>query len=119
MSRQKYFLNGPIPASFSVYFNLLKMLQFKFKFKLKKAQMVCLGFKPMAAGWKAQMNPLSYGGTPTKIIVEARFAKFTSASSIYNIYLPSGKHLMEFFAAKLGKASIVTYVSCFYLIVFL
>ena len=26
--------------------------------------MVCLGFKPGAAGWKAQMNPLSYGGTP-------------------------------------------------------
>ena len=27
--------------------------------------MVCLGFKPGAAGLKAQMNPLSYGGTPT------------------------------------------------------
>ena len=26
--------------------------------------MVCLGFKPGAAGWKARMNPLSYGGTP-------------------------------------------------------
>ena len=26
--------------------------------------MVCLGFEPGAAGWKAQMNPLSYGGTP-------------------------------------------------------
>ena len=25
--------------------------------------MVCLGFEPRAAGWKAQMNPLSYGGT--------------------------------------------------------
>ena len=28
--------NGPIPASFSVYFCLFNMLQFKFKFKLKK-----------------------------------------------------------------------------------
>ena len=27
--------------------------------------MVCLGFEPRAAGWKAQTNPLSYGGTPT------------------------------------------------------
>ena len=29
--------------------------------------MVCLGFKPGAAGWKAQMNPLSYSGTPNSI----------------------------------------------------
>ena len=26
--------------------------------------MVCLGLEPRAAGWKAQMNPLIYGGTP-------------------------------------------------------
>ena len=26
--------------------------------------MVCMGFEPGAAGWKAQTNPLSYGGTP-------------------------------------------------------
>ena len=66
MLNLQFFLkkNGPIPASFSVYFRLFNMLQFKFKFKLKKAQMVCLGFKPGAAGWKVQMNPLSYGGTP-------------------------------------------------------
>ena len=25
--------------------------------------MVCLGLKPGAAGWKAQMNPLTYGST--------------------------------------------------------
>ena len=31
------FSNGPIPASFSVYFRLFNMLQFKFNFKLKKA----------------------------------------------------------------------------------
>ena len=28
--------------------------------------MVCLGVKLEAAGWKVQMNPLSYGGTPTQ-----------------------------------------------------
>ena len=27
--------------------------------------MVCLGIEPGAAGWKARMNPLSYGGTPS------------------------------------------------------
>ena len=26
--------------------------------------MVCLGFEPGAAGWKARTNTLSYGGTP-------------------------------------------------------
>ena len=25
--------------------------------------MVCLGLEPRVAGWKAQTNPLSYGGT--------------------------------------------------------
>ena len=55
--------NGPIPAPFSVYFCLFYTLQFKFK--LKKAYVVCLGFEPGAAGWKARTNPLSYGGTPS------------------------------------------------------
>ena len=26
--------------------------------------MVCLGLEPGVAGWKVQMNPLSYGSTP-------------------------------------------------------
>ena len=26
--------------------------------------MVCLGLEPWVAGWKAQTNPLSYGGSP-------------------------------------------------------
>ena len=34
------------------------------KYKLIKALMVCLGLEHGAAGWKALMNPLSYGGTP-------------------------------------------------------
>ena len=30
--------------------------------------MGCLGFEPGLAGWKEQKNPLSYGGTPRKVI---------------------------------------------------
>ena len=29
-----------------------------------KAWMVCLGLEPGASGWLAQMNPLTYIGTP-------------------------------------------------------
>ena len=29
--------------------------------------MVCLGFEPGAAEWKARTNPLSYGGTPKSL----------------------------------------------------
>ena len=32
---------------------------------MEKAWMVCLGFEPGTAGWKAQTNPLSYGGPTT------------------------------------------------------
>ena len=31
--------------------------------------MVCLGFEPGAAGWKAQTNPLSYGGTTQRSLL--------------------------------------------------
>ena len=30
-----------------------------------KANMVCMGFKPVAAGWYAQTKTWSYGGRPT------------------------------------------------------
>ena len=33
--------------------------------------MVCLVLKPGVAGWKAQMNPLSYGGTLEHSILPA------------------------------------------------
>ena len=59
-----FFKKWANPGLFFVYFRLFNTLQFKFKFKLKKAQMVCLGIEPGAAGWKARTNPLSYGGTP-------------------------------------------------------
>ena len=32
--------------------------------------MVCLGFEPGAAGWKAHTNPLSYGGTQLAILIK-------------------------------------------------
>ena len=35
--------------------------------------MVCLGFEPRAAGWKAQSDPLSYGGTPISMKVRLAF----------------------------------------------
>ena len=37
--------------------------------------MECLGVEPGAAWWKAQTNPLSYGGTPlfTQILLYANF----------------------------------------------
>jgi len=34
-----------------------------------KAQMVCLGLEPRAAGWKAQTNPMSYGAIPFATIL--------------------------------------------------
>ena len=38
--------------------------------------MVCLGLEPGAAGWKAQTNPLSYGGTHLSFILYLRDKKF-------------------------------------------
>ena len=42
----------------------MKNIQFEHH-KLKKAEIVCWGLKPRVAWWTAQMNPLSYGGTPS------------------------------------------------------
>ena len=38
--------------------------------------MVCLGFKPGAAGWKAQTKPRSYGGHPDMIILKPAIFDF-------------------------------------------
>ena len=35
--------------------------------------MVCLGLEPRGAGWKAQMNPLSYGCTPPSFYFKSQF----------------------------------------------
>ena len=45
-----------------VYFRLFYLTQFKYKWI--KTLIGCLRLKPGAAGWKAQPNPLSHGGTP-------------------------------------------------------
>ena len=61
------------------------MLQLKRKFHLKK--MECLGFEPVMAVWKAQTNPLSYGGnSDTKPFVIRRnsFAAFELNVSAQN-----------------------------------
>ena len=34
--------------------------------------MACLGLEPGPAGWRVQMNPLSYGGTP-KLVALVKF----------------------------------------------
>ena len=57
-----HYFNGPL----FVYFRLFHMTQFKYK--LIKAEIVCFGLKPRAAGWKSQTNPLSYGGTPIFVL---------------------------------------------------
>ena len=44
--------------------------------------MVCLGLKPRAAGWKAQMNPLSYGGTPR---ISCLLTSFSGSNDKYGI----------------------------------
>ena len=41
--------------------------------------MACLGLKPVAAEWKVQTNPLSYGGTPQFYNVSIRNRTFCSA----------------------------------------
>ena len=50
------FLNGPIPTSFCLFSS--------FSHDAKQYKFVKVGLEPGAAGWKAQTNPLSYGGTP-------------------------------------------------------
>ena len=57
-----------------VYFRLFHITQLN---ELMKTKMVCLGLEPGAAGRKAQMNPLSYGGTPYIVHVNQE-------ASIYN-----------------------------------
>ena len=68
------FLNGPNRDSFLFIFVLFSHCKDKYNTNLiinDKAWMVCLGVEPGAAGWKAQTNPLSYGGTPTACLITA------------------------------------------------
>ena len=56
--------------------------------------MVCLGLKPRAAGWKAETNPLSYGGTPQEHNFEALRLIYTSLYTLYH-YFNYGKIIWE------------------------
>ena len=62
---QDFFKYGPIPASFLFIFVFSACHDSNLK------AMVCLGFEPGAAGWKAETNPLSYSGTQrSKILLD-------------------------------------------------
>ena len=65
-----------------VYFRLFHITQFN---KLMKALIVCLGLEPGAAGWKAQTNPQSYGGTQLN-------------SSLYSLFLMKNPVRVNFLA---------------------
>ena len=60
MEKDSNVLNGPFPVPFD-YFRLFHKTLFKYK--LRKAKMVCLGFESGAAGWKTQTDRVSYGCT--------------------------------------------------------
>ena len=50
--------------------------------------MVCLGFEPGAAGWKARTNPLSFGGTPRFVYFYLIMKAECSAKTIKYILVP-------------------------------
>ena len=58
--------NGPIFLFIFVFSTYMS----QFKYYLIKASMVCLGFEPGAAEWKAQTNPVSYSGTQLSIVLK-------------------------------------------------
>ena len=60
----RFFKKWAYPGLFLFIF-VLFLLQFQYK--LKKAQMVCLGFEPGATGWQAQTKPQSYGSHPNQM----------------------------------------------------
>ena len=53
---QRNFFKCANPSLFLFIFVFSICYNLNSKFKLGKACMVCLGFEPGAAGWKAQMN---------------------------------------------------------------
>ena len=59
--------------------------------------MACLGVEPGAAGWKAQTNPLSYGGTPC-----LKFFNGPSPASFKFIFVLFKQHFTEIMYASAG-----------------
>ena len=47
--------------------------------------MVCLGFEPRAARWKAKTNPLSYGAIPFLLLLFEIYICETSELKFVNI----------------------------------
>ena len=43
--------------------------------------MVCLGFKPAAAGWKAQTKPRSYDGRPVDFVSKKKIVAVIKSTS--------------------------------------
>ena len=63
--------------------------------------MMCLGFEPRTAGWKAQTNPLSYGLVALNVSllfwIERHFEKtFFSLSFFLFFFLPSPLYFVEY-----------------------
>ena len=58
--------------------------------------MMCLGFEPGAAGWKAQTNPLSYGGTPTNNLIGRPMVEFLANKLQNNSYKKNWKKFVEY-----------------------
>ena len=56
--------------------------------------MVCLGFKPGVAGWKAQTNPLSYGGIPGTSFLPCHQSSINSYAATYSATFCTGLSLL-------------------------
>ena len=61
----------PLFVYFHSFHFPIQMTNIQFEqYKLKRGLIVCLGLESGATGCKAQMSPLSYGGTPSSNIVK-------------------------------------------------
>ena len=71
-------------ANLGPFLFIFVLISLQFQYNLKKAQLVCLGFKPRAAGWQVKMKPWSYGGHPK----EETFYTLTSIRKILELRSP-------------------------------
>ena len=58
--------------------------------------MLCLGFEPGVAGWKAQTNPLSNGGT----LQTDCYIKYFLHTRLFSCYFSIFKETLQFFFKK-------------------
>ena len=76
----------------------------QFKYKLKKEQMLCLGFEPMVNGWQLQTDPLSYGGRPFKYIFRKKFkSSFLKFRPSRHFYIYFGSFSNKQFSQRIGQ----------------